>query len=125
MATRDAVDDSRAGRTTLTSGPSAYFAGTAFTLADEAGIALGVKRSRPAKQRSTHAAMGACGHPSTLSPEAAQGFQPAVSDSRQMLRDLVDSLQTKLSSPTGPSRAMAVATEEATPPLRPAPGDDD
>lgn len=116
MATRDAVDDARAGKTPLTSGPSAYFAGTAFTLADEAGIALGVKRSRRAQQPGPHAAMRACGHPPN-SPDATQGFQPAVSDSRQMLRDLVDSLHTKLSPPTGRSRA--------TPPSRPAQTDKD
>jgi|ERR1041385_8017951 hypothetical protein len=44
MATRDAVDDQRAGRKTLRSGPSAYFAGIAFSLAEENRIDLGVNR---------------------------------------------------------------------------------
>src|SRR5262249_20166068 len=61
MATRDAVDDARAGRGTLTGGPSAYFAGTAFRLAKEAGIDLGVKR-RTTVAKGTHAAMRPCAH---------------------------------------------------------------
>lgn len=42
--TRDAVDEQRAGRKTLRGGPSAYFAGIVFSLADREGIDLGVKR---------------------------------------------------------------------------------
>lgn len=43
MATRDAVDDQRAGRKTLRGGPSAYFAGVVKQLAADEGIELGLK----------------------------------------------------------------------------------
>ena len=44
MATRDAVEDQRAGRRSLRVGPDGYFTGIVRQIADREGIDLGIKR---------------------------------------------------------------------------------
>jgi hypothetical protein len=60
-ATRDAVEEHRAGRKTLHGGPSAYFAGIAIQVAEREGIELGLRRKggtpRPTAQPCAHGAM--------------------------------------------------------------------
>jgi hypothetical protein len=100
MATRDSVDDARAGRGTLTGGPSAYFAGTAFTLAKEAGIDLGVKR-RATGSKGTHAGMRPCAHDVGRASPATTSASATVPrdawETKSQLRELIDSLGSKLS----------------------------
>ena len=105
-ATRDAVEAQRAGRKTLTRGPSAYFAGIAFSLAEKHGVDLGVKRERGAQtvptEQGNHGAMGP-GVPVQRKPDirmsgaqaaAVVGEPPPSEEERARIRQMLQEAMT-------------------------------
>lgn len=103
--TRDAVDEQKAGRKTLTGGPSAYFAGIALSLATREGIDLGIKR----RSSGSTGTVGRGGHgrmdPGKVAPTTSRKPEPRSENAlpsdderarvRSLLRGLVKSLDSQ------------------------------
>lgn len=96
MATRDAVEERRAGRGGVRNNPSAYFAATAMAIATKNGIDLGLKKPgmtapAPAKIPESPA------RPRFVVPEAQPSDEPVMTpeEAREAIRLLLEKLSAE------------------------------
>jgi len=91
MATRDAVDDQRAGRKTLRGGASAYFAGVVKQIAEDEGIELGLRAQ--AEQESP--VKGNQAHQAARGPRSGGSDRSSDEKAAQEAREAVRALREK------------------------------